>query len=235
MNTEAAKKLILECEKETPIFNLAFVYFNSTLPVDAKHPNKAVQKATQCYWFYHLAEIKPTLAKRFSFESKKQLLIIAIAALNEIAIGESWQGWKLNSIAALSKHTKPFKYAQRKKISLTEAFDSVLNGRVGNKNSQLLGLEQQAILINRFLSKKSGIKSTHRKYTAFAQKMVDVGLWSEKSLVSRATIRNFLNQPLIKHLKSEHPDKVGFTALKLLLNSFNAQNPSIIKRPKNGN
>jgi hypothetical protein len=162
----------------------------------------AKAKAEQVHVLARLAAMTNTEARALGCSSKEDLYTRAIPALQKLAEERNWPHWKCTTVPGLRKRLKPFIQLRKGKINATQAYDSLLNKRVGNDNAQCLGPEQHNLIIQLYSdgNAKPNTAQVHHMYSNKAKELVNAGLWADKVLVEESTVRQFLYKPAIKQL-----------------------------------
>lgn len=194
-----------ELQRQCGFSEDAYGYFLShknikdTKSTTRQHQAKA--KAEQAYMLNTLARIRTTEVRHLGFADKPSYYTAAIEQLKKTAAARQWPAWKCNGLPGLTRKLKPFQKAAKGKITMQQAWDSLINQRVNNDNALKLDSDQQALLVQMYADPvKATPEEVHRIYLNKAKEMIGHGLWNEKSLISESAVRAFLNKPGITPL-----------------------------------
>ncbi len=164
----------------------------------------AKAKAEQAHLLTKLANIKTTEVRSLGFADKPAYYIHCIDEMKKLAESRQWPSWKCTGIAGLNKKLKPFQQAVKGNATMQQAWESLINKRTNNDNALKIDNDQQALLVQLYANPDGETKltceQTHAFYMRRAKEMVQLGHWSEKSLISEGAVRAFLMKPSIKPL-----------------------------------
>ncbi|WP_238354554.1 transposase family protein [Fulvivirga marina] len=166
-------------------------------------------------WLLFLSSVSRSQSTSMGYNSLDDLYNDAIELMGA---KDDWSKWKCNSIQVLKRKLKPFNKLFKKPLNgnytdqdLYESLDSLISKKYGNSNSQKLGEEQEALLIQIYSEpNKPSIEQTYNMYMRKANEMVQAYVvsngqygWSHKALVSDSTVKHFLMSKDVQQLVYE--------------------------------
>lgn len=157
-------------------------------------------KLTQACWFYGMANSTLSLVRDLGFRNKDEFFQFGIDYLNEKSNAQNWKGWKCQSILALRKRLVHFHKAFKNKNLESDAIESIIGKRIGNKNARRIGDEQEAFIINQYCL-GFGYKKVFKLYNERALKMIELKFWKpDQSKISISGMKTLLNRSSSKKI-----------------------------------
>lgn len=159
--------------------------------------------AAQASWLLFLASMKPSRARAIGADSVEDLYTQAI----ELMELQEWKRWKCNSLQVLRRKLKPFIRLFKRPLNgdftaedLQGALASLVHKNFGNKNREKLTEAIESALFCLYANGEAKLTETqvYALYTAKAMEKIAAGEWTESSLLSLSTIKNFLNRTDIR-------------------------------------
>lgn len=184
----------------------AYTFFLQSPDIKATKSHSREQiakgKAEQVHLLAAIAKVKTKECALRGFSSKDEFYSACITSLNTLAESRSWHAWKCTTLAGFRKRLKPFLQTSKGKASSQDCWSSLISKKVGNDNAQKLDLDQQSLLVQLYSnsSAKPNTEQVWAIYTRKAKEMIAAGLWTDKSLVTDSTVRQFLDKPSVKQL-----------------------------------
>ncbi|ELR69185.1 hypothetical protein C900_05381 [Fulvivirga imtechensis AK7] len=155
-------------------------------------------------WLLYMASVSRSHAAAMGYSSLDHLYEDA----KDLMAAKDWSKWKCNSIQVFKRKLKPFNKLFKKPLNgnysdqdLYTALDSLISKKYGNNNSQKLGEEQEALLVQIYSepNAKPSLEQTYQMYLRTANEMVQAYTasngqhgWSHKAIVSYSTVKHFL-------------------------------------------
>ena len=179
-------------------YYLASEHIKNSRTCTREHAAKS--KAEQVHLFRQIASIKNTEARKLGYENKERLYEAMLPMLKNLADERKWPAFKCTTVAGLRKRLKPFQKLLKGKLTATQAYATLINNRVNNKNASKLEEEQENLLIQLYsdANAKPNTVQVFNMYTAKAKEMIQAGFWTNNALVEESTVRQFLYKPAIK-------------------------------------
>jgi len=216
---QAYSKVAIEnAYEEFRVFNqkwhdIAAEYFRSN-PKSAKLKQELADLAI---WFMFIGSVKPSDCRDLCGGSKDDLLL----KVTEVINNKGYQTFKIGAtkrakeatkegiITSLRRKIKPFAslykgplYGQFNQDEFTSRLTKLLPKNIDNRSSEKLNEEQRALLFSFYADGdvKPMYTQIHTAYLQVAKKKLAEKAegWTEKSLVSLNTVKNFLDEPDVR-------------------------------------
>jgi len=171
---------------------------NFFLNIPKAHP-LASEYADVASWHKWAAKDAMAYGKSMAMESVDDVYSICIDLMNK----RGWRTWKINNLRKFKDSIKPFKEVLKGKNTPEEALQTLISAKFGTNNAAKLLIEPAAqnLLIQLYSDpKKLSFTQTFIMYKLQAQANVLKGIWSEKTLITEATVENYLKRPDVEQL-----------------------------------
>ncbi len=154
----------------------------------------ATEYADIASWHKWCAKDALAYSRENGFASVDQLYEICIGLMN----ARNWRTWKIKNLRKFKDSIKPFKDALKGNFSKEDALQSLISAKFGTCNAGKLVIEPaaQALLVQLYSDpKKLSFTQTFMMYRLQAVQHVEAGKWSDKTIITEATIENYLKRP----------------------------------------